>query len=132
MGGETGNPTTTMGSAQAAAPSGIPMAGSAGAPAASAGSGGGTLMVAEGADDLAAESEGRDTRLDRLPMQLDVMVRVQSMRVQDLLSLEKGSVVESVHEHSQDLPVQCGGALLVWGEFEVVDQKLAVRITRLA
>lgn len=78
-----------------------------------------------------AEHEDRDTRLDRLPMQLDVMVKVHSFRVQDLLALEKGSVVETVHEHSQDVPVRCGGALLVWAEFEMVEQKLAVRITRL-
>jgi flagellar motor switch protein FliN/FliY len=40
-------------------------------------------------------------------------------------------VVETVHEHTQDVPVRCGGALLMWSEFEVLDQTLAVRITRL-
>lgn len=65
-------------------------------------------------------------------MQLDVMVKIHSFRVQDLLSLEKGTVVETVHEHTQDVPVRCGGAPLVWAEFEVLDQQLAVRITRLA
>ena len=78
------------------------------------------------------EEADEDTRLDRLPMQLDVMVKVHSFRVQDLLALEKGTVVETVHEHTQDVPVRCGGALLVWAEFEVLDQQLAVRITRLA
>jgi len=57
---------------------------------------------------------------------------VRSFRVEDLLALEQGSLVETVHEHSQDVPVRCGGALLVWAEFEVVEQKLAVRVTRLA
>lgn len=78
-----------------------------------------------------AEEEPRDTRLDRLPMQLDVMVKVQSFRVQDLLALERGTVLETVHEHTQDVPVRSGGALLVWAEFEVLDQQLAVRVTRL-
>jgi len=77
------------------------------------------------------EAEG-DTRLDHMPMQLDVMVKVRSFCVQDLLALERGTVVETVHEHTQDIPVRCGGALLVWAEFEVMDQQLAVRITRLA
>lgn len=90
------------------------------------------LMRSEGEGALGEEPESRDSRLDRLPMQLDVLVRVQSLRVQDLLSLQRGTVLETVHEHSQDVPVHCGGALLVWGEFEVVEQKLAVRITRLA
>jgi len=79
-----------------------------------------------------AEAEPRDTRLDRLPMELHVMVRVERMRVEDLLALERGRVLMTVHEHSQDVPVHCGGALLMWGEFEVVEQKLAVRVTRLA
>jgi flagellar motor switch/type III secretory pathway protein FliN len=84
-----------------------------------------------GADDD-AEAEVRDTRLDRLPMELHVMVKVERMLVEDLLALERGTVLSTVHEHSQDVPVRCGGALLVWGEFEVVEQKLAVRVTRLA
>jgi flagellar motor switch/type III secretory pathway protein FliN len=81
-------------------------------------------------DPLLAEAE-RDTRLDRLPMQVDILLKVHSFRVQDLLSMEKGTVVETVHEHTQDVPVRCGGALLMWSEFEVLDQTLAVRITRL-
>lgn len=78
------------------------------------------------------DGEKRDARLDRLPMQLDVLVKVHSFRVQDLLSMEKGTVIETVHEHTQDVPVGCGGALLMWSEFELLDQQLAVRITRLA
>lgn len=75
--------------------------------------------------------EAHDARLDRMPMQMDVLVKVHSFRVRDLLSLEKGTVVETIHEHSQDVPIRCGGSTLVWTEFEVLDQQLAVRITRL-
>lgn len=78
------------------------------------------------------EAGARDMRLDRLPMALHVMVRVERMRVEDLLALERGSVVTTVHEHSQDVPLYSGGALLLWGEFEVAEEKLAVRVTRLA
>jgi flagellar motor switch/type III secretory pathway protein FliN len=87
--------------------------------------------IEEAAEESPADDQ-RDTRLDHLPMQLDVLVKVRSLRVADLLALRKGSVVETVHEHSQDVPMRCGGALLVWGEFEVIEQKLGVRITRLA
>lgn len=73
----------------------------------------------------------RDRRLDRLAMQLDARVEVRSFRVGDLLELRKGSVIETIHQHDQDIPLECGGAVLVWGEFEVVEQRLAVRITRL-
>lgn len=68
--------------------------------------------------------------LSRLPLQLDVTVPVPSFRVQDLLALEKGAVLESRWPHNDDVPVWCGGSQLVWSEFEVVDQKLAVRVTR--
>jgi flagellar motor switch protein FliN/FliY len=67
-----------------------------------------------------------------LPMQLDVTVPIPSFRVQDLLSLEKGAVLETRWHHADDVPVWCGGVQLVWTEFEVLDHKLAVRITRLA
>ena len=91
------------------------------------------LAVREnGAEAEEAAEPDADMRLNRLPMQLDVMVRVHSFRVQDLLSMEKGMVVETVHEHTQDVPLRSGGALLLWSEFEVLDQRLAVRVTRLA
>jgi hypothetical protein len=67
----------------------------------------------------------------KLPLQLDLRVPLPSFRVQNLLSLEKGQVIESSWPHTEDLPLWSGGVHLVWTEFEVVDQKLAVRITRL-
>ncbi|HZY61067.1 MAG TPA: FliM/FliN family flagellar motor C-terminal domain-containing protein [Edaphobacter sp.] len=67
----------------------------------------------------------------RLPLQLDLRVPLPSFRVQHLLSLEKGQVIESDWPHSEDLPLWSGDVHLVWTEFEVIDQKLAVRVTRL-
>ena len=65
-----------------------------------------------------------------LPLQLDVSVPVPNFRVRDLLALEKGTVLASAWPHAEDVPVWCGGAQLVWTEFEVVDNVLAVRVTR--
>jgi flagellar motor switch/type III secretory pathway protein FliN len=84
------------------------------------------------ANDALPDVQDQDIRLERLPMQVDVLVKVRSFRVQDLLSMQKGTVVETFQEHTQDVPVRCGGALLLWSEFEVLDQRLAVRVTRLA
>jgi Type III flagellar switch regulator (C-ring) FliN C-term len=72
-----------------------------------------------------------DSPLAGLPMQLDVTIPIPGFRVQDLLALETGAVLESRWPHPEDVPVWCGGVQLVWTEFEVVDQKLAVRVTRL-
>lgn len=68
--------------------------------------------------------------LAALPMQLDVTIPIPGFQVQHLLALEKGALLESRWHHADDVPVWCGGVQLVWTEFEVIDQKLAVRVTR--
>jgi flagellar motor switch protein FliN/FliY len=67
----------------------------------------------------------------RLPVELDVVVPVRDFRVRNLLALEQGKVIESQWNHSEDLPLSSGEVVLAWTEFEVVDTKLAVRVTRL-
>jgi len=109
----------------------------------SAPSGNKTEAAANAGSALLVQGEARDSSrstlrplaegspLAGLPMQLDVTVPLPGFRVQDLLALEKGAVLESRWPHAEDVPVWCGGVQLVWTEFEVVDQKLAVRVTRL-
>jgi flagellar motor switch/type III secretory pathway protein FliN len=80
--------------------------------------------------ELPSASLSPDSPLSALPLQLDVTVPIPSFRVRDLLTLDKGAVLESEWPHSEDVPVWCGGVQLVWTEFEVVDEKLAVRVTR--
>lgn len=101
--------------------------------------------AAEAASALLVQSEPQDGRrtavavlgqlpeespLASLPMQLDVMIPLPEFRVHHLLALEQGAVIESNWMHTEDVPVWCGGAQLVWAEFEVIDQLLAVRVTR--
>ncbi len=71
-------------------------------------------------------------RIAGLPVQLDVRVPVPDFRVSDLLRLAPGGLVASEWPSSDDVPLTCGDVQLVWTEFEVVDQTLAVRVTRLA
>jgi flagellar motor switch protein FliN/FliY len=78
-----------------------------------------------------AEITSPESALGRMPLQLDVMVPIPRFRVEDLLALEKGRVLETAWVDGDDLPVRGGGIQLVWSEFEVVEQKLAVRVTRL-
>jgi flagellar motor switch/type III secretory pathway protein FliN len=70
-------------------------------------------------------------RIAGLPVQVDVRIPLPNFRVADLLSLAAGSVVASEWETSEDIPLRCGAVHLVWTEFEVVDNTLAVRVTRL-
>lgn len=87
-----------------------------------------TVLVAPGS----MECRGRNPTLDRLPVQLDVAIPLRDFRVRDLLAMEPGRVVETEWVNGDDLPLFAGQVQLAWSEFEVVDARLAVRVTRLA
>ena len=78
------------------------------------------------------EDRRMDAKLDRLPVQLDVAIPLREFRVRDLLALEPGRVVETEWVNGDDLPLFAGSVQLAWSEFEVVDVRLGVRVTRLA
>ncbi len=67
-----------------------------------------------------------------LPVGLVVAVPVRDFRVRQLLRISPGEVIETLWGHGEDLPLGSGDVQLAWSEFEVVDTRLAVRITRLA
>lgn len=67
----------------------------------------------------------------RLPVEIDVAIPVRGFRVRNLLNLSAGTVIASKWMNGDDLPLGSRGAQLAWTEFEVIDQLLAVRITRL-
>jgi flagellar motor switch/type III secretory pathway protein FliN len=68
----------------------------------------------------------------RLPVELDIAVPVREFRVRNLLALSPGQLIESQWGNGNDLPLAAGDVHLAWTEFEVVETKLAVRITRVA
>ena len=70
--------------------------------------------------------------LSRLTVTLTAGIPLNRFKVRDLLRLEPGQIVESVWPDSEDVPVKVGQVQLGWSEFEVVEQELAVRLTRLA
>ena len=68
----------------------------------------------------------------RLPVELDVAVPIRQFRVRNLLALLPGQVIETQWGNGEDMPLGSGAVQLAWSEFEVIDELLAVRITRLA
>ncbi len=84
--------------------------------------------AAPAADDTSAPVRAA---VQRLPVELDVMVPVREFRVRNLLALDPGQVIESRWNHGEDVPLSAGDVSLAWAEFEVIDNQLAVRITRL-
>lgn len=67
-----------------------------------------------------------------LPCTLALDLPVVKFTVGDLLSLTKGSIVETAYHQSSDLPLRVNGQLVGWTEFEVVGERLAVRLTDLS
>jgi flagellar motor switch/type III secretory pathway protein FliN len=67
-----------------------------------------------------------------LPCTLTLEIPIVHFTIADLLSLEKGSIVETAFHHSSDLPLRVNQLLIGWTEFEVVGDRLAVRITEQA
>lgn len=83
---------------------------------------------------LVEKSPERDPAelLPWLPCTLVLDIPVVRFTVGDLLSLTKGSVVETAYHQSSDLPLRVNGQLVGWTEFEVVGERLAVRLTDLS
>lgn len=67
-----------------------------------------------------------------LPCTLALDLPVLKFTVGDLLSLRSGSIVETAYHQSSDLPLRVNGQLVGWTEFEVVGERLAVRLTDLS
>jgi len=70
--------------------------------------------------------------LQRLPMRLTAGVPLPRFRVRDLLALRPGQTLNSNWLSTDDVPLKIGSVQLSWSEFEVVEQQMAIRLTRLA
>jgi flagellar motor switch/type III secretory pathway protein FliN len=76
-----------------------------------------------------------DDRLDALgwlPCTLTVDLQLVKFTIGDLLRLGVGAIVETACNQTSDLPLRVNGRLMGWTEFEVVGERLAVRLTDLA
>jgi flagellar motor switch/type III secretory pathway protein FliN len=71
------------------------------------------------------------TTLEHLEVKIQVGVALKRFRVRDLLALKTGQVFESFSPAAEGVPVRIGELQLGWSEFEVLDQRLALRLTRL-
>ena len=90
------------------------------------------VALVESSGVFAGEGGSRmNALIRRLPVEVDVSVPIREFRVRDLLTLREGAVIASQWVQGDDMPLAAPGAQLAWTEFEVIDQRLAVRITRL-
>jgi flagellar motor switch/type III secretory pathway protein FliN len=70
--------------------------------------------------------------ISRLPVVLAVNIPLSGFKVSDLLGLKPGQTIESAWAVTEEVPLKAGALQLSWGEFDVVDQRVALRLTRLA
>jgi flagellar motor switch protein FliN/FliY len=68
----------------------------------------------------------------KLPCVLTIDLPLRCFTVRDLLRLERGAILESENANGAHVPVTVNSRLLGWAEFEVVEDRLAVRMTELA
>lgn len=71
-------------------------------------------------------------RVENLPCLLTVEIGVPGFTVGDLVHLAPGRVISTGWTVGQDVPLRVNGEVIAWSEFEVVQKRLAVRLTELA
>jgi flagellar motor switch/type III secretory pathway protein FliN len=87
----------------------------------------------EAAQKIDASSESDQLELlPLLPFTLTLEIPVARFTIQDLLSMKVGMIVETACHQTGDIPLRVNGILLGWTEFDVIGDRLAVRITELA
>jgi flagellar motor switch/type III secretory pathway protein FliN len=64
-----------------------------------------------------------------LPCTLSVAVQIPKIAVRRLLRLELNSVLDSQHSEDKPLPVWVNGVKIGQGEFDVIGDRLIIRIT---
>jgi flagellar motor switch/type III secretory pathway protein FliN len=81
-------------------------------------------------EELPAETEAWGQALT-LSCELTVDMTLPGFKVADVLRLQKNVVINSHWRVGSDVPLRVNGKLIARGEFEVVENHLAVRLTEL-
>ncbi len=88
--------------------------------------------LAESAATSGSSGEDMLDSMPWLPCTLSLEVPVVRFTIGDLLALKEGSIVETACHHTSDVPLRVNQLLIGWTEFDVIDDRLAVRITEQA
>ena len=66
-----------------------------------------------------------------LPCRISVDLPLERFTLGDLLRLDVGAVLETKNADGDDVPVMVNEQLIGWAEFEIVGQRVAVRMTEM-
>jgi len=64
-----------------------------------------------------------------IPLDVAVELDHKTMKVRDILKLEKGSVIKMTRSAGENIDVIVGGALVAFGEIVIIESNIGVRIT---
>lgn len=70
--------------------------------------------------------------LSRVPEMLTALVPLEKFTVRALMLLDTGQTIGSSLAIAEDIPLKIGQVQLLWGEFEVVELSMSLRVTRVA
>lgn len=67
-----------------------------------------------------------------VPCELRLELYIPQVRVEDILQLAPGRILNSGWPTNRDLPLRINGKMLAWVEMEGTSKKLSVRLTEFA
>lgn len=79
----------------------------------------------------AKSEDNKWQRVLDLPCRLTIELPLPGFTVGDLVRMQAEAVMDSRWPAGEDVPVRVNGQLIAWSEFEVVGNRLAVRVTEL-
>jgi flagellar motor switch/type III secretory pathway protein FliN len=85
----------------------------------------------EASTDRSLGEDGKWSHVKTLPCRLSVEVPIPGVTVGKLLDLAPGLILDTQHEEGSHVPVFINGQMIGWGEFDVVEESLAVRLTEI-
>ncbi len=66
-----------------------------------------------------------------LTCRLRVALEVPHFTIRNLLALETGSLIDTRRREGAHVPVLVNGVMVGWAEFDVIEDRLAVRMTEM-
>jgi len=81
--------------------------------------------------DRSSGEEAAWTHLKGLLCRLSAEVPIPHFTVRRLLDLAPGVILDTCYEEGSHVPVVVNGQMIAWGEFDVVGEILAIRLTEL-
>jgi flagellar motor switch/type III secretory pathway protein FliN len=89
------------------------------------------LLAEQGNISEAAEARTKWPMLLQVPVSMMVKIPLPRISLRGLAALSVGNLIVSSWAASEEVPLYASNVALSWGEFEVVDGMIAIRLTRL-